>query len=298
MIDVALRRPVVSGRVWAYIGLVLGGAVSIAANVLHSFVPPAGQPAGWTPDPFAVAFAVFWPVALFVAIEILARTDWGTAWRWVLLRFAGLGPVAAIAAFVSYRHLSALLAHYGEDAVTVAVGPLAVDGLMVMATSALIATTVHQTIEAATVGTAAEPSPSGAEMDAWWPELAQSWAHQLELLDADDRVAELEQQRVLAEREAARAQALHAADRRAQRRWRDRMLTRLAEAFRVSGQRPTDDEVRLWMLHQAEETGVVPSRADTREFWQPAPGSTVIDQLRVDVAQALAERVAGEAAPR
>jgi hypothetical protein len=47
--------------------------------------------------------------------------------------------VALVAAFVSYRHLSGLLEHWSEDGATVAFGPLAVDGLMVMATGALIA---------------------------------------------------------------------------------------------------------------------------------------------------------------
>jgi hypothetical protein len=49
-------------------------------------------------------------------------------------------PVGVVAAVVSYRHLSGLLAFYGEDALTATIGPLAVDGLMVMATGALIAT--------------------------------------------------------------------------------------------------------------------------------------------------------------
>lgn len=133
------RRDVSPRRGWAYAGVAVGGAVSVAANVAHSYVPPEGAPEGWAPEPGAVFGAVFWPVALFVAIEILARTDWPDAARWVWLRFAGLVPVAAVAAVVSYRHLSGLLAWYHEDWLTVRFGPLAVDGLMVMATGALIA---------------------------------------------------------------------------------------------------------------------------------------------------------------
>jgi hypothetical protein len=130
-----------TGRGWAYTGALLGGAVSIAANVAHSYVPPAAAAAaGWAPQPGAVLGAVFWPVALFVAIETLARTGWPAGLRWVALRYLGLLPVAAVAALVSYRHLSGLLAFYGEDPLTVRIGPLAVDGLMVMATGALIAT--------------------------------------------------------------------------------------------------------------------------------------------------------------
>jgi DNA-binding CsgD family transcriptional regulator len=129
-----------AGRGWAYVGAVLGGAVSVAANVAHSYVPPAGTQAGWQPPGGAVAFAVVWPVFLFVAVEILARVDWRRAGRWAAVRYAGLLPVALVAAGVSYRHLSGLLAFYGEDRLIAAFGPLAVDGLMVMATGALIAT--------------------------------------------------------------------------------------------------------------------------------------------------------------
>lgn len=143
-------RPV-TGRGWAYAGVVLGGAVSIAANVAHSYVPPTGDKlpvetasliadGKWAPELGAVLGAVFWPLALFVAIEILARTNWPDMTRWVLLRFGGLIPVGVVAAVVSYRHMSGLLEHYGEDPLTVAIGPLAVDGLMVVATGALIAT--------------------------------------------------------------------------------------------------------------------------------------------------------------
>ena len=75
-----------------------------------------------------------------VAIEVLARVSWPAGGRWLAIRFGGLGPVALVAAVVSYRHLSGLLAFYGEDTITSTVGPLAVDGLMVMATGALLAT--------------------------------------------------------------------------------------------------------------------------------------------------------------
>jgi hypothetical protein len=75
-----------------------------------------------------------WPVALFVATEILARVAWPSGWVWQLMRWAGMVPVAFVAALVSYRHLSGLLAFYGEEPIVCVLGPLAVDGLMVMAT--------------------------------------------------------------------------------------------------------------------------------------------------------------------
>jgi len=111
--------------------------------------------------------AVFWPVALFVAIETLARTAWPAGGRWVALRYLGLLPVAVVAAVVSYRHLSGLLAFYREDPLTARIGPLAVDGLMVMATGALIAAGAtrragRQTTRPRDASPAGEPSPGAA----------------------------------------------------------------------------------------------------------------------------------------
>jgi hypothetical protein len=138
-----MRKPSVAGRGWAYVGALLGGVVSVAANVAHSYVPPADAPDHWSPQGGAVVGAIFWPVALFVAVEILARVPWPTGRKWWWLRFGGLLPVAAVAALVSYRHLAGLLRFYGEDGITATLGPLAVDGLMVVATGALLVTARH-----------------------------------------------------------------------------------------------------------------------------------------------------------
>jgi hypothetical protein len=139
-----------SGRGWAYTGAISGGLVSIAANVAHSFIPPHGAPAGWRPEFGAVVGAIVWPVFLFIAVEILARVAWPAGLVWHFVRWAGLLPVAVVAALVSYRHLSGLLAHYGEEPIVYYLGPLAVDGLMVMATGALLATGRHHTTNTAT----------------------------------------------------------------------------------------------------------------------------------------------------
>ncbi|MFF5292597.1 hypothetical protein [Paractinoplanes globisporus] len=139
-----MRTATASGRGWAYTFAALGGLVSIAANIAHSYVPPAAAPADWAPKPGAVVGAIVWPVFLFGAVEIFARVAWPDGWRWQLLRWGGLAPVALVAALVSYRHLSGLLAYYGEEPIVCILGPLAVDGLMVMATGAIIATSQHQ----------------------------------------------------------------------------------------------------------------------------------------------------------
>jgi hypothetical protein len=141
MASIAPQESVTRGRgkSWAYAGAIVGGAVSVAANVAHSFRPPKGSPANWSPQLGAVALAAFWPMALLLAVEVMVRVDWPRARRWTAVRFGGVTPVAIVAAIVSYRHLSGLLDWYGEDGVTVALGPLAVDGLMVVSTGALLA---------------------------------------------------------------------------------------------------------------------------------------------------------------
>lgn len=161
-----MTTSILSGRRWAYLGAALGGTVSIAANIAHSYVPPEGlAPAlaqDWSPRGGAVVGAVFWPVALFVATEILTRVTWPTGWTWQLLRWAGMLPVAAVAALVSYRHLSGLLAFYGEEPIVCVLGPLAVDGLMVMATGAILATNHTNPAPALAVSTpitVAAPTP-------------------------------------------------------------------------------------------------------------------------------------------
>jgi hypothetical protein len=168
-----MRTRAVSGRGWAYVGAGLGAIVSVAANVAHSYVPPTGAPDGWSPQGGAVVGAIFWPVALIVAVEILARVPWPTGRKWWWLRFGGLLPVAAVAALVSYRHLSGLLRFYGEDGITATLGPLAVDGLMVVATGALLVT-ARRTAAVADTAPAVTGSPADVTVTAPEPPPAPS----------------------------------------------------------------------------------------------------------------------------
>lgn len=125
---------------WAHVGALLGGAISIAANIAHSFVPPTAAPVDWEPQTGAVVGSMFWPILLFVGVEILATYRWPKGPGFALLRFGGLIPILAVTGVVSYRHQRGLLLFYGEDLFVANIGPLAVDGLMVMATAALLAT--------------------------------------------------------------------------------------------------------------------------------------------------------------
>jgi len=150
-----------SGRVWAYLGIVVGAVVSVAANVAHSFVRPPDVPATgvWRPEVGAVLGAMFWPIALLITTEIMTRTGWPPGRAWLLLRFAGLLPVAGVAGIVSYLHLHGLLQHYHEVPLTCLIAPLSVDGLMVMASSALVAHS-HPTTSSTSTPTATTSPPA------------------------------------------------------------------------------------------------------------------------------------------
>lgn len=132
--DISVTR----GQAWAYVAGIFGGAISIVANIAHSFVPPAGAPDTWTPEAGAIVSSAIWPILLFLAVELLARVQWFPGIWWGVLRFGGLLSVAAGAFIVSWRHIFSLLRHYGDDPLVAFLGPVAVDGLMVMATTALV----------------------------------------------------------------------------------------------------------------------------------------------------------------
>jgi hypothetical protein len=121
-----------SGRIWARTGFWFGIFTSISGNVAHSYIRPS-PPIG------AVLSSGFWPLALLISLEVIARVSWPHGRWWALARYGGLTTVAVIAAVVSYLHMSALLRFYGEDWLTVVIGPLAPDGLLVVCSVALLA---------------------------------------------------------------------------------------------------------------------------------------------------------------
>lgn len=128
-----------SGKGYALTGFLTGITASIAANIARVYVPPEHAPANWEPRPGAIVAAAFWPVALLLSVEVISRVQWPDGWVWRAIRYGGLTTVAAIAAIISYRHMSGLLTAYGESGINAKIGPLAVDGLMVVSSGALLA---------------------------------------------------------------------------------------------------------------------------------------------------------------
>lgn len=119
----------------AWLALALGVGASVAANVLHTWTVLAD---GNVSLPQVLGSA-FWPVSLLVAVETMARVRWPRSIGYGLIRFGAVGAVAVVAAVVSYRHMSGLLAYWGEDPISATLGPIAVDGLVTVGALALLA---------------------------------------------------------------------------------------------------------------------------------------------------------------
>ncbi len=127
----ARTREPVAGRSSAWIGFAVGIIASIAANVLHA------MESTWTyPE---LVGAAFWPTALLISVEVLTRVAWPHGWQWGITRFAGVVIVAVVAAALSYLHMRSLLLSWGEGPFQATIGPAAVDGLMLISATALLA---------------------------------------------------------------------------------------------------------------------------------------------------------------
>jgi hypothetical protein len=112
----------------SWVAFALGVAASTAANI--AAVKPQLGPQ------LASGFA---PVALMLLVEIMSRVPWPAGLWWKLGRFAGAGTVALVAAVTSYHHMYGLLIGYGEAPAIALIQPACVDGLMVVASLALVA---------------------------------------------------------------------------------------------------------------------------------------------------------------
>lgn len=183
-----------SAKRWARFGLGLGATLSVLGNETHTVL---------TPSPvnvvIRIVLAFVWPAALFVAVEIFVRVTWRAEFLDRLGQGILLGPVSVVAAVVSYQHIHALMILGGEDGFSALIGPVAIDGLMLGSTVALLAIRAGL-LE---VGTTAAPEISDAELDTMltrWA-LDEPAADELALAEAMSADAPAERKQV-AERKA------------------------------------------------------------------------------------------------
>lgn len=119
-------------RFVCWLGFTLGTAVSVVANWLAAWLPAAQHAPGWQPDPWSQGFAAVWPVALLVSVEVLSRIAWPSGAFYGFVRYGGMVAVALSSGVISYGHIHAVLTAWGYGALGAAVGPLVIDGLMVV----------------------------------------------------------------------------------------------------------------------------------------------------------------------
>ncbi|MBM0275810.1 DUF2637 domain-containing protein [Micromonospora tarensis] len=106
--------------------LALGVAASIAGNVLHARDSLISQ-----------VISAWSPLALLLTIELISRVPVHSR-RLAIGRWAATALIAGIAAWVSYWHMAAVAARYGETNGAQYLLPLSVDGLVVVASICLV----------------------------------------------------------------------------------------------------------------------------------------------------------------
>lgn len=164
-------------RVMAGGGLLFFGGASIAANVLSVTLPPLEG--DWTTqnveawqalpkktdvDGWAYFWAVLFPVAALMGIEFVSRF---TGLHKVL-RYGVLGLASAVAIVSSYLHIVHVLLWYGQGVLISTVGPIAVDGLMILCTLQLLSTVrVTGVLEDMGQDKAEDTHPVPAPVDIW-----------------------------------------------------------------------------------------------------------------------------------
>ncbi|MFF0633497.1 helix-turn-helix domain-containing protein [Nocardia sp. NPDC004151] len=126
------------GKVVAWAGFIFGSVLSIVMNWLHTWLPAASKPHGWSPGAWPQIGSAVWPVTLLLAVEALSRVRWRPGLAWALARYGGVGTVAAGSALISYGHVHDVLQSWEYGTVGSAVGPLVLDGLMVACGFALL----------------------------------------------------------------------------------------------------------------------------------------------------------------
>lgn len=135
-----------SAKLWsygvAYLSLGIGAGVSVAGNIADTHRIAAGQ--GRTPDGLDLFIAGFWPAAVLLVIEMFVSRLWPRTRGAQAIRWGASMIFGFIAAFMSWIHLSDLLESRAQGPVVSALGPLAIDGLAIMATALILAARGHR----------------------------------------------------------------------------------------------------------------------------------------------------------
>src|SRR5262245_22855078 len=143
------------GKLWtggvAYVSLLVGAGLSVAGNLADTHRTRGGQV-----DTLDNVMAAGWPILVLLAIEMFVSPRWSPRplfqiWRWV-----GCLAVGGMAMVVSWTHLHDLMASRGQLAIVAILGPLAIDGMAIMATGLILSTRVAILATLATLATGSD----------------------------------------------------------------------------------------------------------------------------------------------
>lgn len=131
------------GKLWtdsvAYVALLSGAGLSIAANVADTF-----HIRGADTDTLDIVIAVAYPALVVLMVEVFVSARWaGLAWPMQCLRWLGTLAITAVAMRVSWVHGHQLMASRGQTEDVATLGPLAIDFLAIMATALILAGRGH-----------------------------------------------------------------------------------------------------------------------------------------------------------
>jgi hypothetical protein len=150
------HRGLTSARLVAWTCFLFGTVVSVGFNVLAAFLIPADAAAGWRPNIWTILGAAVWPLMLLGSIELLAGVPWPNTLFARLVRYGAMTVVALFAATISYQHIRSVLLAWRYNDLSSGVGPLVIDGMMIMAGYAMV---VISAVMSAKQGGLTSPAP-------------------------------------------------------------------------------------------------------------------------------------------
>jgi hypothetical protein len=119
----------------AYVALLSGAGLSVAGNVADTF-----RVRGLSTDTLDIVLAAAWPLLVLLTIELFVSRRWSGQIGFQVLRWVGCLAIGSMAMMSSWVHLHDLLSVRGQIGFVATGGPLAIDGMAIMATGLLLST--------------------------------------------------------------------------------------------------------------------------------------------------------------
>ena len=130
------------GKLWtgavAYVSLLVGAGLSVAGNLADTY-----RTRGDAVDTLDKVMAAGWPILVLLAIEMFVSPRWSSARMFQAWRWLGCLAVGGMAMVVSWTHLHDLMHSRGQLTAVSFLGPLAIDGMAIMATGLILSTRVR-----------------------------------------------------------------------------------------------------------------------------------------------------------